>query len=134
MLALAGGWQSEVSGPTELIDPDEENRKVRSKIPLAPEDSDVRFDQFREIGPATAKGGRSGRTNPGIGGDCAATGVFAVRRHVFDRREHRRTDLADGRDPLGRWLHGFMLRVVPSAWKRTTARAMSEPVLSRAAG
>ena len=94
----------------------------------------MRFDPFREIGPASAKGGRSGRTNPGMGGDFAAAGVLAARRRAVNRRERRRTDLADGRDRLGGWLRGFMLRVVPSAWKRTTARAMSEPVLSRTAG
>ena len=94
----------------------------------------MRFDPFRETGPASAKGGRSGRTNPRMGGEFAAAGVLAARRRAVNRREHRRTDLADGRDQLGRWLQGFMLRVVPSARKRTVAKAMSEPVLSRAAG
>lgn len=123
-----------MSGPTELIDPDHENRKVRPKIALTREDTDVGFDPFREIGPASAKGGRRGRTNPGMGGDFAAAGVSAARRHVVNCREHRRANPADGRDPLGRWLQGFTLRVVPSAWKRRTARAMSESVLSRTAG
>ena len=59
---------------------------------------------------------------------------WGAHRHIVNRREHRRTDLADGRERLGRWLQGFTLRVVPGAWKRTVARAMPEPVLSQAAG